>query len=79
VTKPSSRALKLSRATLIQITGPGFTAHLLIYRGEVLECAPILQKWVYSKQGAADVLDSLRKRGFGVKAVDREAPDAPDA
>ena len=64
-----SRADKIRRASHVQITSKTFVASMLIFRGEVVEVAPILRKWVHKREPASYALDVLRKMGFGVKVI----------
>lgn len=49
---------KLRRGTSVLVTTPTFTAGLVIYRGGVVTCSPILKRWVGVRH-AADALDRL--------------------
>ena len=73
----SSKAERIRRGTTVRVTAPHFVAALVIYRGEIVDCAPVLRKWV-GLRGAAEALDFFRRKGWGVEVLDnKEAPNEP--
>jgi hypothetical protein len=62
------RVKEARRRTSVQVTTPTFTAGLVIYRGEVVTCSPILKRWVGVRR-AADALDRLRVQGWRVEFI----------
>lgn len=55
----------LSRGTLVQVTAPSFTGALIIYRANVITCAPILRQLIHQKS-ASEALDMFWKKGYGI-------------
>jgi hypothetical protein len=67
-----SKAERIRRGTTVRVTAPSFVAALVIYRGDIVDCAPILRKWV-GYRGASEALDVFRRKGWIVDVLTKEA------
>jgi hypothetical protein len=60
----------LGHGTRVTVTAPRFTASLVIFRNQVVECDPLLSRWVTRNRRASEVLDRFRAQGWRVEFQD---------